>query len=134
MITLLNTLFSEKGELFSIGQGRRMLLAHCKPEIKIYEKTARVPVLGEAGRKEKSTRFTVALCGDMEFTRDDVGEFQRRVERYELTADLPRNDGIVERFYFHNIFLEEINAEGEWEFELKVTEEQRKKLSIMAGI
>lgn len=40
MTTLLNTLFSERGELFVIGNGRRVLFARCKPEIRIYEKTA----------------------------------------------------------------------------------------------
>ncbi len=57
--------------------------------------------------------FTIALCGDMEFTCDAVEEALQKAERYELTADLLRNDGIVERFYFHNISLVEINPAGE---------------------
>lgn len=134
MITLLNTLFSEKGELFAIGQGRRVLFAHCKPEISIYEKTTQVPLLGEERYKEKSMRFTVAMCGDMEFTCNDVKDAIQKAERFELTADLLRDDGIVERFYFHNITLMEIKSEGGWEFELKVTVEQQKKLFAMAGI
>lgn len=134
MTTLLNTLFSEEGELFTIGQGRRVLFAHCRPQISLYEKTAQVPVLGESGYRKKSMRFTVALCGDTEFTSNAVEETMQRAERYELTADLLRNDGIVERFYFHNVSLVEINAAGEWEFELNVTDEQIQKLSVMAGI
>lgn len=58
----------------------------------------------------------------------------RKAERYELNADILRNDGIVERFYFHNISLVEINPKGEWEFELNATDEQMQKLSAMAGI
>lgn len=134
MITLLNTLFSEKGELFTIGQGRRVLFARCKPQIRIYEKTIRVPVLGEQGYRKKSMRLTIALCGDTEFTCSSMDEAMQKTERYELTADLLRNDGIVERFYFHNISLVEINSAGEWEFELNTTEEQMQKLSEMAGI
>lgn len=134
MTTLLNTLFSEKGELFAIGQGRRVLFAHCRPQIGIYEKTTQVPVLGERGYKKKSMRFTVALCGGTEFTCSAVEETMQKAERYELTADLLRNDGIVERFYFHSISLVEINPAGEWEFELDATEEQMRKLSEMAGI
>lgn len=134
MTTLLNTLFSEKGGLFTIGQGRRVLFAHCKPQINIYEKSTQVSVLGERGYGKKSMRFTIALCGDMEFTSDAVEEALQKAERYELTADLLRNDGIVERFYFHNISLMEINPAGEWEFELNVTKEQLKKLSAIAGI
>ena len=59
MTTLLNTLFSEKGELFVIGHGRLVLFARCKPEIRIYEKTTQVPLLGESGCKKKSMRFTI---------------------------------------------------------------------------
>lgn len=134
MTTLLNTLYSEKGEMFIIGQGRRVLFAHCEPQIGLYEKTVQVPVLGESGYRKKSLRFTIVLCGDMEFTCSAVEEAMQKAERYELTADLLRNDGIVERFYFHNISLIEIKPAGEWEFELDVTEEQMRKLLEMAGI
>lgn len=134
MITLLNTLFAEKGELFIIGQGRRVLFMHCRPKISIYEETIQVPVMGEASYRKKSRRFTVALCGDMEFTSDTIEETMQKTERYELTADILRNDGIVERFYFHNISLVEINPAREWEFELNATDEQMQKLSAMAGI
>ena len=58
----------------------------------------------------------------------------QKTERYELVADLLRNDGIVERFYFHKVSLVEINSAGEWEFELNATEEQMRKLSEMAGL
>lgn len=134
MTTLLNTLISEKGELFAIGQGRRTVFAHCKPRISIYEESTQVPVLGRTGYRKKSMRFTIALCGDMEFTcLTEEGRMQD-AERYELTADLLRNDGTVERFYFHNISLAEINPAGEWEFELDATGEQIQKLSEMAGI
>lgn len=134
MTTLLNTLFSEKGELFAIGHGRRVLFAHCRPQISIYEKTTLVPVLGDSEYRKKSMKFTIALCRDTEFTGNVVEEAMQKAERYELTADLMRNDGIVERFYFHNISLVEINPAGEWEFELNATEEQVQKLSEMAGI
>lgn len=134
MITLLNTIISEKGELFTISHGRRVLFAHCKPEISIYEKSTPVSVLGEPGYRKKSVRFTVALCGDAEYTHSIEEEVLKKVERYELTADILRNDGVVERFYFHNISLLEIDRDGGWEFELNVTEEQHKKLLTMAGV
>lgn len=134
MTILLNTLCSEQGELFAIGQGRRILFAHCKPKISIYEKTTRVPVLREQGYSKKSMRFAVALCGDTEFTCNCTEEIIQKTERYEMTADLLRNDGIAERFYFHNISLAEINSAGEWEFELSATEEQVGKLLKIANI
>lgn len=134
MTTLLNTIISERGELFTIGQGRRVLFAHCKPRVSIYERATQVPVLGEQGYRKKSMRFAIALCGDTEFMCLAVEEAMQKTERYELTADILRNDGIVERFYFHSICLVEINPAGEWEFELNATEEQMHKLSEMAGI
>ena len=134
MTTLLNTLTSERGELFTIGRGRRVLFAQCKPRVSIYEKAVQVPALGKHGYLKKSMRFAIVLCGDTEFTCSAVEETMQRAERYELTADLLRNDGIVERFYFHNISLREINPMGEWEFELNATEGQMRKLSEMAGL
>lgn len=134
MVTLLNTLISEEGALFSIAHGRRVLFAHCKPEISIYEKSTRIPVLGASGGRMKTMRFTVALCGDMDFTGRAEVETLQKIERFELTADITRNDGVIERFYFHNISLTEINPDGKWEFELYATEEQKKTLSEMAGI
>ena len=132
MTTLINMLVSEKGQLFTIGHGRRVRLACCKPEISIYEKVTKVPVLGKAGYAEKRMRFTVTLCRDMEFSHEVTDEALRKVERYELTADLMRNDGIVERFYFHNVSLEEINPEGEWKFEVDATREHMGKLLAMS--
>lgn len=134
MVTLLNTLESQKGELFSVAHGRRVVFAHCNPEFRIYEKSDSIPVLGAPGGKLKTTRFIVVLCADMDFADSAEAEALKKVERFELTADLICNDGVFERFYFHNLFLEEINAEGEWRFELHVTGEQRKKLSEMAGL
>lgn len=134
MITLLNTLFGEKGELFTIGQGRRVVFAHCKPQISIYERTTQVPIMGNQGCKKKSMRFTVALCENTEFICNSVEETLQKTERYELTADLLRKDGIVERFYFHNISLVEINPDGGWEFDLDVTEEQMQKLLKIANV
>ncbi len=134
MITLLNTLFFFFGELFMVGQGRRVVFAHCKPQISIYERTVQVPVLGRQGYRKKSMRFTVALCEDTEFTCNSVEETMQKAEQYELAADLMRDDGIVERFYFHNISFVEIDPEGRWEFDLNVTGEQMRKLLEMANI
>lgn len=125
MVTLIKSITSEKGELFALANGRRVLLANCRPKVSIYEKSTPVPTIGNVGSM-KSMRFVIALCNDIEFTRDDTS-----AERYELTADILRNDGIAERFYFHNVSLTEINEYGEWEFEVEVTHEQMKKLLAM---
>lgn len=70
----------------------------------------------------------------MDFTFDVGGGGLAKVERYELTADILRSDGIAERFFFHNISLVEINTEGVWEFDLEVTKEQMDKLLAIAGV
>lgn len=134
MTTLLNTLSGEKGELFTIGQGRRVVFAHCKPLISIYENTTQIPVLGKNSYAKKSMRFVAALCKDTEFTSGTVEDTMQKAERYELSVDLMRNDGIVERFFFHNISLVEISPAGGWEFDVDVTDEQMRKLLEMAGI
>lgn len=128
MTTLINTLISEKGELFALGHGRRVLFAKCRPMIKIYEKSCSVPLLGTMQRGAKSIQFVIVLCADMDFTREDISQDGQEVERYELTADIQLCNGIVERFYFHRVELEEINPAGVWEFSVEVTQEQLQKM------
>lgn len=99
------------------------MLAHCRPTVSVYEKATQVPALGKPGGVIRSVRFVITLCRELDFTREDTS-----AERYELTADILRRDGIIERFYFHNIFLSEIDGNGNWEFEVEVTQEQREKL------
>lgn len=134
MTTLLNALACEKGDLLKIGQGRRTLFATCKPEIRIYEKCRKIPIAGETAYAEKSIELTIALRDDMNFTHIDVEKAMQTAERYELTADIMRDDGIVERFYFHNVSLDEINADDEWKFTLYATKEQTDRLLAMSGV
>jgi len=134
MITLLNALACEKGDLLKIGQGRRTLFATCKPEIKIYEECKKVSISGETGYVEKSIKLIIELRDDINFTSADVEEAMQTVERFELTADIMHDDGIVERFYFHNVSLNEINADDEWEFTLCATKEQTDRLLAMSGV
>lgn len=125
MVTLLNTITSEQGEVFALSHGRRILLAHCRPEISIYEEDMPVPDFRKPGDGVKQRRFTIGIRGEnVDFTHNPKYE----IERYEITADILRNDGIVERFYFHNI------SPMEHEFALNVTAEQMRKLSLIAGI
>lgn len=130
MTTLLNTLACEKGDLLKIGQGRRTLFAKCKPEIKIYEERRKVPT----GCVEKSIKLIIELRDDINFTSADVEKALQTVERFELTADIMRDDGMIERFYFHNVSLNEINADDEWKFTLYATKEQTKRFLAMIGV
>lgn len=125
MVTLLNTITSEQGEVFALSHGRRILLAHCRPEISIYEEDMPVPDFRKPGDRVKQRRFTIGLHGE---DTDDTHNPKYEIERYEITADIRMNDGILERFYFHNI------SPMEHEFALNVTAEQMRKLSLIAGI
>lgn len=84
-----------------------------------------VPDFRKPGDGVKQRRFTIGIRGEnVDFTHNPKYE----IERYEITADILRNDGIVERFYFHNI------SPMEHEYALNVTAEQMRKLSLIAGI
>lgn len=126
MERLILTLPCERGELFYISAGRRILLANCTPCIEIYEHTSRVSAIGGSGIK--TIHAALALCGEPDFTRAVDEDFLKTVDAFDLSADIQRKDGIFEVFHFRNMQLHEINFEGEWTFELNEKQEVLRKL------
>lgn len=116
MERLLLTLQCERGELFYIKAGRRILLANCTPVIDIYEHTSPVQAIG--GCDVKRIHAALVLCGNPEFTRPVDAAFLNGVDCYDLTADIQRKDGIFEAFHFRNIQPHSIEIGGEWRFAL----------------
>ena len=106
MERLLMTLPCERGELFYTASGRRILLAHCEPEIQIYENSAPVPA--PSGIDVRFYHAVVVLCTEPDCTRPVDARFLRTVEGFELAADIQRRDGVFERFHFHNLWPEEL--------------------------
>jgi hypothetical protein len=130
--SLVKTLYFENGELHAVINGNRTLLANCKPIIEIYEEAYRISTIGSGGYGYKKNRITIALCNEMEFTRNDIGvELLRRISSFDLFADVQRKDGIFENLAFYNIIPDELIDGGTWSFEVPQDSEiARKLLSI----
>lgn len=126
MKRLLLTLPCERGELFYISAGRRILLANCTPCIEIYEHSSQVSSIGGTGVKR--IYAALALCGEPDFTRAVDEDFLKKVDSFDLSADIQRKDGVFEVFHFRNMQLQEINFEGEWTFALNEKQEVLRKL------
>jgi hypothetical protein len=117
METLIKTLYGESGDLYTTVKGRRVMLARVVPEFKIYEHTTSVPVLGKVGYGVKTRRFTLVICPGEDTTRSVDAGFLRGVSRFDLTAEIQREDGIFERLTFDNLYPQEIELYGDWVFE-----------------
>ncbi len=126
MERLVLTLPCERGELFYIISGRRVLLANCTPVIKIYERTTPVQTVGSFG--VKSIHAALALCGTPEFTRPVDVAFIKNIDGFDLSADIQCKNGSFEVFHFRNIQPQSIELEGEWVFELNEKQEFFRKL------
>lgn len=118
MKTLIKTLFGERGELYTVADGRRVLLARCCPKIEIYQHSQRVNSIGVHGCNVKSRHVGVVICAEREMTRETSLDFLERVSRFEFLGDFQREDGIFERIRFDNIVPDELNLDDDWTFEV----------------
>lgn len=116
---LIKTLYLERGKLYVILEGRRILLASCEPRIEIFEHSTNVPILGKQGGSVKKHHITVVICGNLDFTREINEEFLQSVTSFELTADIQREDGIFENIVFDKLDVSEIDLDGDWTFEIE---------------
>ena len=100
MKRLVKTLTGENGQLYTVQDGNRVLLANCIPQLEIYEEVTHIPALG-AGAK---------------LTREVDTGFFRTVKRFDLSADFQRTDGVFETLFFDALIPEEIDLDGDWTF------------------
>lgn len=115
--TLVKTLTAESSELYTVVEGRRCLLAQVKPVFKIYETEKPIPATQAHGCRIKSAYFSLILCPGEDTTREVDEAFLRRVARFELTADVWRQDGVFERLQIDEIIPQSIDPCGDWLFE-----------------
>lgn len=118
MLTLTRRIKAETAELFAVKEGRRLLLAECKPELEIYEDTQKISVLGCKTCKVRRSKLLSVVCFKPDITREADADFLQSVSRFEMQADVQRSDGIFERFFFDTIIPTDIDFHGEWRFEV----------------
>lgn len=129
MKRLVKTLAGENGQLYTVRNGNRMLLAQCVPKIEIYEEIAHIPALG-AGAKVKKRHVSLVLCGEPEMTREVDTEFFQKVTGFDLSADFQRTDGVFETLFFDALIPEEIDLDGDWTFWMQDNPEMLKRFLI----
>ncbi|MDR1616679.1 MAG: hypothetical protein LBR98_06675 [Syntrophomonadaceae bacterium] len=90
MQTLIKAIEAERGELFAVRDGQRVLLAKVMPHIRIYEHETSVPILGETCYAVKIRSFSLIICPDGDTARKVDVDFLRDVRRFDLAADISR--------------------------------------------
>ncbi len=126
---LIKTLHFENGELYTVTQGRRVLLARCMPKIEIYEHITDVPMLG-GSYAVKTWKVSIIICDEMDFTRSVDVDFFKTVSQYDLSADIQRADGVYEKIVFDNLVPSVIELRGSWMFETENEEILKKLLAL----
>ena len=116
MQTLIKTLDADKGEVFTVAGGRRILLVKCRPRIEIYEHSQNINAMGAQGYNIKTHQSIAVFCIRPKPTRNIDAEFLRTVSRFEFTGDFQRQDGIFERLRFDSLSVNELDLFGDWIF------------------
>ena len=130
MKTLKRTINGENGELYYTKDGRRKILAECKPKIEFYEETKNVPMLGGTVCPVKTRYIRLIICGDMEYAREIDENFLRGISSFELSADFERSDGCFETIVFDGLTPVEIYLDGDWTFSFDNRETLRRLLTL----
>jgi len=128
MQILIETLYGENGELYATRDGRRILLAKCSPELRIYEHSQRVNILGKPGYGVKTYNSVLTLLPTPETTCAVDVDFLRGISQFEMVCDIQRTDGIFERMKFGNLDPEEIALYGDWTFNISGTPDMIQRL------
>lgn len=128
MKRLAKTLFGVNGQLYTVQNGKRVLLASCIPRLEIYEDITHIPAFG-ADAKVKKRHISLVLCEEPELTREVDTEFFRMVTGFDLSADFQRADRVFETLFFDALIPEEIDLDGDWSFWLRDDLDLLKKIS-----
>lgn len=126
----MKTIYCEQGKLYTVTDGRRVLLARCSPKLEIMQQESQIPAVGR-DYKVKKIQNVLVLCADMDFTRQVDGDFLRTVTKFELAADIQREDGIFEKLRFDHLMPDEFDLDGEWKFQADMRPDEARRLLTM---
>ena len=118
MQTLIKSISGERGKLYAITEGRRILLAEHDPKLEIYENSKRIEMIGSRSYDYKTNHVCITICGDMDMTREVDADFLHRVTRFEFIGDFQHENGMYERITLDNIAPIEMGAGIDWKFEV----------------
>ena len=108
-------------EIYYSSKGRRFLLTECKARLDVYEDRIRIPTIGGFGGVKKR-KYVLSICSELAAKREIDFDFLRKVESFEIYADICREDGVFERLKFTSLSVVDIEIDGEWVFEVLNTD------------
>ena len=133
MQRVVKTLKAENGELFALIDSRRIRLARCEAEVRLYTREVEVPVLGR-GRviTQREAVLLVTFEHKPECPTDE--DFICSIARIEFQGEILQTDGSVERLVFDNCILDgelDLTEAGTCRFELRCTPHMIRRLMVM---
>ena len=127
------TLCAENGEMFVVIDGRRVRIAACAAEIKLYARSVDVPVLGK-GRviNERGAALLVTFKHRPEYSTDENAI--NRISRIEFQGDILQTDGAYAQVRLDNCLLDgdlDLTEAGTCQFEIRCSQETLDRLRAM---
>jgi hypothetical protein len=126
MKTLIKKLPCENGELYAMTDDRRILLARCEAEVRLYEVSRQVPILG---RGKVITGREMAMLITFEHTPEAPP--LNSVSGFAFQGETRRSDGDFERLRFRDCLLTgelDLTRPGSCEFELRCSQDTLERL------
>ncbi len=112
--TIIRSTEFEDGKLFCAVEGRRIVLANCRPKAEFIE--IKTPL--KTGGFLKDLKMTLTLDEKTDFTRIVDDEFLSKAARFEIQTDIQQVDGVFKRVTFDRLILKEILNNEIWTFDV----------------
>jgi hypothetical protein len=108
------------GEIYYILDNRRLKLADCSVEARIYERHVEVPTIGSRSIKYKSRHVSIVLCDKLRGQKVELTDaLISKIRAFEIIADFQLANGDFERIVLPDLNEAEIDLDGEWKFNLE---------------
>jgi hypothetical protein len=133
MKTLIKTLAAENGELYALSDSRRVLIAECEAEVRLYEHSVETPVFGR-GRviNKRGAALLVTFRHKPVCPMDE--RFISCISRFEFQAAVLQSDASFERIRFDDCQLDgdlDLTGAGTCRFEIRCPPEVLDRLRLM---
>ncbi len=129
----IKSLSVDGGKLFAVNNGRRITLAECKAELKLYTRSVNIPILGKGNViTERGIALLITFQQKSEYSLDEA--FIRGISAFEFQGDVLQSDGTMEQVFFSNCQLDsdlDLSDAGSCRFDILCPPEMIRKLMAM---
>ena len=117
---LVKTVKADSGEIYYLLDNRRLKLADCSVEARIYERHVEVPTLGSRFIKYKSRHVSIVLCDKLRGQKVELTDaLISKIRAFEIIADFQLANRDCARIVISGLNDAEIDLDGEWKFNLQ---------------